>query len=230
LESTPGRGARRGLPPKAAGWGRPVAQGGQGKGSAYIYALLERKYTLTPYRLCPIEFKSQVGPSFGNNFNNRTEEALGNATDLWAAYREGAFKPSQRPWLGYFMLLEEAPGSTSPVAGSQPHFQVFPEFRGATYAKRYEILLTKLMRERLYDAACFLMTTKTDGLRGEYKEPNAELSFANFIQALLAKAMAIAAMKEKTMPMTAPVIGYVEELPPGEPGPGEAAPPPLDED
>ena len=52
-----------------------------------------------------IEFKAQVGPSFGNNFNNRTEEALGNATDLWAAYREGAFKPSARPWLGYVFLL-----------------------------------------------------------------------------------------------------------------------------
>jgi hypothetical protein len=47
--------------------------------------------------LAIIEFKAQVGPSFGNNFNNRTEEALGNATDLWAAYREGAFKPSERP-------------------------------------------------------------------------------------------------------------------------------------
>jgi len=45
------------------------------------------------------EFKSQVG-SFGNNFNNRTEESLGSATDLWAAYAEGAFKPSERPWLG----------------------------------------------------------------------------------------------------------------------------------
>ena len=40
-----------------------------------------------------IEFKSQIGPSFGNNFNNRTEEALGSATDIWAAYREGAFRP-----------------------------------------------------------------------------------------------------------------------------------------
>ncbi len=29
-----------------------------------------------------IEFKSQVGPSFGNNFNNRAEEALGNAIDI----------------------------------------------------------------------------------------------------------------------------------------------------
>ena len=30
-----------------------------------------------------LELKSQVGPSFGNNFNNRTEEALGTAVDLW---------------------------------------------------------------------------------------------------------------------------------------------------
>lgn len=56
-----------------------------------------------------IEFKSQVGPSFGNNYNNRTEEAIGSATDIWAAYREGAFQPSARPWLGYLMLLEETP-------------------------------------------------------------------------------------------------------------------------
>ena len=38
-----------------------------------------------------LEFKSQVGPSFGNNFNNRSEEAIGTAHDLWTAYREGAF-------------------------------------------------------------------------------------------------------------------------------------------
>ncbi len=56
--------------------------------------------------LAGIEFKSQVG-SFGNNYNNRTEESIGSAVDLWAAYREGAFKPSARPWLGYLMLLEE---------------------------------------------------------------------------------------------------------------------------
>jgi len=54
--------------------------------------------------LAAIEFKSQVG-SFGNNYNNRTEEALGSATDIWAAFRERAFKPSARPWLGYLMLL-----------------------------------------------------------------------------------------------------------------------------
>ncbi len=59
-----------------------------------------------------IELKSQVGPSFGNNFNNRTEEAIGNAVDVWRAYEEGTFG-GVRPWLGYVFLLEEAPKSTN---------------------------------------------------------------------------------------------------------------------
>ncbi len=145
--------------------------------------------------LAGIEFKSQVG-SFGNNYNNRTEEAIGSATDIWAAYREGAFKPSARPWLGYLMLLEEAPASMSPVRAREPHFKVFPEFKEASYAKRYEVLLTKLVRERLYDSACFLLSDAGTGSTGAYREPSPELSFANFITSLLAKAIAVS----KTQP------------------------------
>jgi len=137
-----------------------------------------------------IEFKSQVG-SFGNNYNNRTEEAIGSATDIWAAYREGAFKPSARPWLGYMMLLEEAPGSMRPVKAQEPHFQVFPEFKDASYAKRYEILLTKLVRERLYDSACFLLSNAKDGIKGDYREPVTELTFEKFMASLLARARAL---------------------------------------
>jgi hypothetical protein len=139
--------------------------------------------------IAAIEFKSQVG-SFGNNYNNRTEEAVGSASDLWAAYREGAFKPSARPWLGYLMLLEDAPGSTKPVRAQEPHYKVFEEFRSASYAKRYEILLTKLVRERLYDSTCFLMSNSVAGPKGNYSQPVPELSFANFTASLLARAIA----------------------------------------
>ena len=141
--------------------------------------------------LAGIEFKSQVG-SFGNNYNNRTEEAIGSACDLWAAYREGAFKPSARPWLGYLMLLEEAPGSTRPVRPQEPHFKVFPEFKEASYAMRYEVLLTKLVRERLYDSACFLLSERKSGLGGGYEEPSPELNFEKFMASLLARAIAAA--------------------------------------
>jgi len=142
-----------------------------------------------------IEFKSQVG-SFGNNYNNRTEEAIGSTTDIWSAYREGAFKPSARPWLGYLMLLEEAPESVRPVRAREPHFKVFPEFKDASYAKRYEVLLTKLVRERLYDASCFLMSSAAEGRKGIYREPSAELGFRNFVESLIAKAIATARVKE----------------------------------
>lgn len=143
--------------------------------------------------LAVIEFKSQVG-SFGNNFNNRTEEAIGTATDLLTAYREGAFKGSTRPWTGYFMLLEDAPGSRSPVAVSEPHFPVFAEFRGASYADRYRILCEKLVREGLYNAACLILSSEKGGLRGEYSEPSPEIGFRKFATSLTAHALAFARM------------------------------------
>jgi len=133
--------------------------------------------------LACIEFKSQVG-SFGNNFNNRTEESVGSAHDFWTAYRQGAFEPSPRPWLGYFMLLENAPGSTSPVKVAEPHFDVFGEFRDASYARRYELLCLKLLRERLYDGACLILSDRKQGRAGKYKEPNLEIGAKAFAAAL----------------------------------------------
>lgn len=40
--------------------------------------------------LAVFEFKSQVG-SFGNNLNNRSEEVIGSAADLWVAHHHHAF-------------------------------------------------------------------------------------------------------------------------------------------
>lgn len=132
-----------------------------------------------------LEFKSHRGPSFGNNVNNRAEEALGNASDLWTAYREGAFGTDRlRPWLGWVMLLEDCPQSTRPVRVAEPHFKVFPEFRGASYSKRYELLLRKLVLEKLYDGAAFLMTTEAQGRRGYYSEPASDLSMKRFLVGL----------------------------------------------
>lgn len=58
-----------------------------------------------------IELKSQVGPSFGNNFNNWSEDAIGTGHDLWTAYREGAFGQQPRPFIGWMMLVaDHVPG------------------------------------------------------------------------------------------------------------------------
>ena len=147
--------------------------------------------------LASIEFKAQVGPSFGNNFNNRVEEALGNSIDLLTAYRGGKFKPSHKPWLGWLMLLEETPRSMTPVKADEPHFEVFPEFKSASYARRYELFCERLMRERLYDGACLLLSDKTGGLKGQFTEPNPEFSFTTFATSLTAHAMAYAKVRKK---------------------------------
>lgn len=142
-----------------------------------------------------IEFKSQVG-SFGNNFNNRVEEALGAATDIWTAYREGVFRPSGRPWLGYFMLLEDCGGSTTPVKLGKPLFKVADVFLKTSYADRYRIFCERLVLERQYDAACLMMSCQDGAPLGDYSEPSTELSFRNFAASLTGKAIAIAKMRE----------------------------------
>lgn len=139
-----------------------------------------------------VEVKSQVG-SFGNNFNNRVEEALGNATDFWAAYREGAFKPSQKPWLGYLFMLEETPMSMRPTQRITLNpYKVDEAFQERSYAKRYELVCERLVRDRLYDAACFFTSNALAGKRGDYREPNPELSIKNFAISLHARAAAFA--------------------------------------
>jgi hypothetical protein len=132
-----------------------------------------------------IEFKSQVGPSFGNNYNNRIEEAIGSATDVWTAFREMRFGTA-RPWLGYLFLLEEAPKSTKPVKVREPFFEVDPIFKGASYKKRYEVFCHRLLLERLYDAVCFVTSSAAAG--SPIDEPAEALNFAAFMKAIRARA------------------------------------------
>lgn len=132
-----------------------------------------------------IELKSQVGPSFGNNFNNRVEEAIGSALDIWTAHREGRFG-LKAPWLGYIFLLEECQRSTQPVKSAEPFFEIDPIFKCASYKKRYEILCTRLVLERHYNAACF--ATSSSDPSTPINEPSDDLSFAAFVAAIRGRA------------------------------------------
>jgi len=143
-----------------------------------------------------MEFKSQVGPSFGNNFNNRSEEAIGSATDIWVAYREGRFGKTPAPFLGYFFLLEDCDKVKAPVRNKEPYFPVDPAFRGeakqtkkgaekyqgVSYSKRYELLARRLVMERVYTAACLVMATNEPNTK--ITQPAEDLSFQRFAAAL----------------------------------------------
>jgi Restriction endonuclease XhoI len=133
--------------------------------------------------IAAVELKSQVGPSFGNNFNNRTEEAIGTAHDLWTAYREKAFGETSRPFVGWLMLVEDAPDSRKPVRDSSRHFNVFPEFQGASYLKRYDILCQKLVLEQLYTTASLITSRRSAVSTGDYDSMSEMTSLRTFIAA-----------------------------------------------
>ena len=136
--------------------------------------------------IAAIEAKSQVGPSFGNNFNNRTEEAMGSALDLWTAFRERAYLASPQPFLGYFFMLDDCEASNRSVSVKEPHFKVFPEFVGASYMRRYELFCRKLVLERHYTSSAFITSSSQDGLAGVFKIPADDLSVDRFARVLVA--------------------------------------------
>lgn len=133
--------------------------------------------------IAAIELKSQVG-SFGKNFNNRTEEAIGTAHDFWTAYREGAFGKQPRPFVGWLMLVEDAPESRVPVRDKSPHFPVFEEFNGASYLKRYDLLCQKLVKEQLYTTATIITSSRRAAVTGALSEMSAMTSLKTFVTTL----------------------------------------------
>lgn len=126
-----------------------------------------------------VELKSQVG-SYGNNFNNRAEEAIGNATDLWTAYREKEFPTFGPPWVGFLMVIGDEVKSNLPVRNHTNHFPVLPEFENASYIDRYRILCEKLMTERLYSSTCLIRTKNADN----FSNVTEDLSIQRFIHSL----------------------------------------------
>jgi hypothetical protein len=128
-----------------------------------------------------LEFKSQVGPSFGNNFNNRAEEAIGTAHDFWTAYREGAFGDTPRPFVGWLMPVEDAPGSRTPIRDRSPHFPVLPEFQGVSYAERYNVLCRKLVQEQLYTTATVIASPRTATADGAFSDLSEMTSLKTFV-------------------------------------------------
>ena len=139
-----------------------------------------------------IELKSQVG-SFGNNFNNRTEEAIGTAHDLWTAYREEAFGKQPRPFVGWLMLVEDAPKSRATVKDSSPHFPVLEAFKGASYLKRYDLLCQKLVQEQLYTTAALITSPRSAAETGEFAEMSTMTGLKTFVTGLAGHVAATAA-------------------------------------
>lgn len=126
--------------------------------------------------IAAVELKSQIG-SYGNNFNNRTEEAIGSAVDLWTAFRENLFPGQTAPWIGYLTVVGKDEGSTNPVRNNESHYSVLPEFKSASYLDRYRVLCQTLILERHYSMAALVCTSGPD----HYEDMSEDTSIERFI-------------------------------------------------
>ncbi|MCY4176551.1 MAG: restriction endonuclease [Acidimicrobiaceae bacterium] len=133
-----------------------------------------------------VELKSMAGSSPGQNYNNRTDEALGQAVDVWKAVEREIIRP-QRPWLGYFMLLEDNAAFTAPVSSRQVVWSPDPAFNEASYADRYVIFFERMVRERLLDAACVVLADKDSAA---VRFPSESVSFQAFAAAIHGRSLA----------------------------------------
>ena len=128
-----------------------------------------------------IELKSMAGTSGGKNYNNRTDEALGQAVDVWKAVEREIIDTPLRPWLGYFMLLEDNEAFTREVQVRTAVWKPDAAFDGASYADRYVIFFERMVRERLLDAACLVLADKNSGA---VRFPSDSLGFQAFAAAI----------------------------------------------
>lgn len=61
---------------------------------------------------------------------------------------------------------------------------MFPEFKGASYQKRYEILCQRLIQESLYTAATVVTSTRDAVKTGEYTELSELTGLKMFVSSL----------------------------------------------
>lgn len=122
-----------------------------------------------------LEFKSQVG-SVGKNINNRFEEALGTATDTWAAQTRFEAYGDVPPWLGYVFVLREDAETEKPDRAITALFAADNAFKGLSYNGRYQEMLRRFMGDNIYQGGWFITTKRDDEGRVSYAEPLATAS------------------------------------------------------
>ena len=142
--------------------------------------------TVSDRVLAIIELKSIVGSNPGQNFNNRTDEALGQAMDVWKAVERGIIDSPLRPWLGYFMLIEDNDAWNRRSAPRRPVWPADPAFDGVSAAERAAIFFDRMVRERLLDAACVVLASKTGG---NVRYSQETLSFQAFAAAMFGRCL-----------------------------------------
>lgn len=116
-------------------------------------------YSAAGNPIVAVELKSQNGPSYGNNANNRAEEAIGNAVDLHRAVQEGLL--GTKPWTAYVYVIEDDIVSSTVGGRKKSGFLARDAaFRAWSYQTRVRELCDRLTVDDLYNEAWAVATSR----------------------------------------------------------------------
>lgn len=79
-------------------------------------------------------------------------------------------------------MIQQDDKSTRPVGVKEPHFSTDPEFKGAPYVRRAELLCRRLVQKRLYAATVLAVSDGTGP--DAVTEPAKDLTFRKFVAGL----------------------------------------------
>lgn len=131
--------------------------------------------------LAAVELKS-INSSFGNNANNRAEEAIGSAMDARYAIRNDLVRFQVRPpVLGYVLVIRDCYESRRQCRDRGAQYPVDDVFNSTSYLDRLTIMCRRLLAERIYQAV-WVVYVNPDEL-GVF-EPDRELCYEAFIATL----------------------------------------------
>lgn len=111
-----------------------------------------------------------IASSFGNNLNNRTEEAVGSAHDCRRAVETGRIRAAASFWRGYLLLMADVEESRSEVRVLEPHFEVDPALKGRSYLERGLELCRRVVSDGLYEGSAFIAADPV--VPGRFREPD----------------------------------------------------------
>lgn len=135
--------------------------------------------------IAAIELKS-IYSSYGNNLNNRAEEAIGESVDAQYAIQKGLIDQIIPPLLCYALIVKKDEGSKSTCkAPRESHFPVDPVYANTSYIDRFKILCQRMRREGLFGAVWFVTVDPIDGV---VEEPDPDLTYEKFIAEIRGKA------------------------------------------
>lgn len=90
-------------------------------------------------------------------------------------------KINPRPFLDWLMFVEDEAKSRASLRDRSPHFAFFPEFQGASYLKRCDVLCQRNLQEQLNTSA-YVIASPRDGVNtGGYADMSVLTSLKMFV-------------------------------------------------